>query len=102
MKEFFKKWLGWLADSNRPNHIIVGCFIGAIFGFIPVFIAALAVEFKDWTWNGSKGHVIFGWTSKNGFDWLDIVATLLGGSISSLIVCFLNMNLTFSFLTGFF
>lgn len=102
MKAFFKKWFGWLAGSNRPSHLIVGSIIGSIFGFIPVLIAALAVEFKDWAWNGSKGHIILGWKTKNGFDWLDVAATLIGGAIGSSIVYFCAINYAFSFLTGFF
>lgn len=95
-------WFGWLAASNRPGHLIAGSIIGSIFGLIPVLIAALAVEFKDWAWNGSKGHIIFGWTSKNGFDWLDVAATIIGGAIGSLIVYVFAINYTFSYLTGFF
>lgn len=102
MKAFFKKWFGWLTQSNRSSHIIAGSIIGSIFGLIPVLIAALSVEFKDWAWNGSKGHAILGWTTANGFDWLDVAATLIGGVIGSSILYFCAINYTFSFLTGFF
>lgn len=71
MKKLFKKCFGWLGESDRPLHIIAGYLIGIIFGLIPVIIAALAVEFKDWMWNGHKGWPI----TKNSFDWLDVLAT---------------------------
>lgn len=48
MKKFFKKYFGWLIESNRPKHFIAGFFIGGFLGFIPVIVAALTAEFKDW------------------------------------------------------
>lgn len=84
MKQFFKKYLGWLLESNRPKHFIVGFFIAGVVGIIPVIVAAFAAEYKDWAWNGSKGrYPIFGWKTSNGFDWLDLFATVLGGAIIS-------------------
>lgn len=99
MKKFFKKYFGWLIESNRPKHIIAGFFIGGFFGFISVIVAALTAEFKDWAWNGSKGYPIFGWKTKYGFDWLDVLATLIGGAIICGISCF---SPDFRFLTGIF
>lgn len=58
MKKFFKKYFGWLIESNRPKHLIAGFVIGGFLGFVPVIVAALTAEFKDWAWNGSKGYPI--------------------------------------------
>ena len=60
--------MNWLKKSNRPKHILYG-FIGALIGTI-LFTAGLAVgkEYADKKWGGE-------------FDWLDILATLLGGIV---------------------
>lgn len=60
--------MNWLKKSNRPKHILYG-FIGALIGTI-LFAAGLAVgkECADKSWGGK-------------FDWLDILATLLGGIV---------------------
>ena len=62
----------WLNDSNRPMHVKYG-IPTALFGTI-VFTAGVAVgmEYKDWK-NGGK------------FDWLDIVATMIGGLIGQIL-----------------
>lgn len=76
MKKYFK----WLLESNRPKHILVGFAIGATLGVSAVFAAAASAEVKDWLWNGKRGG-IFGWIKGNGFDWLDFLATMVGGVI---------------------
>lgn len=80
------RYFKWLTESNRPKHIIVGFFIGLIFGITGAFIAAASAEVKDWMWNGQKGGV-FGWIKGNGFDWLDFAATMIGGAIGFGIRC---------------
>lgn len=74
--------MSWLTESNRMKHFLyaIPC---ALIGTI-LFAAGLALgmEFKDRQWGGK-------------FDWLDIVATLLGGLIGqalqiSIIICVTN------------
>lgn len=76
MNRYFK----WLAESNRPKHLIIGILIGLFLGIAAAFAAAASAEFKDWMWNGSRGGKL-GWLKGNGFDWLDFAATMIGGSL---------------------
>lgn len=46
MKKFFKKYFGWLIESNRPKHLIAGFVIGGFLGFVPVIVAALTPSSK--------------------------------------------------------
>lgn len=62
----------WLTESNRNKHLlyaIPAAFIGTI-----LFAAGLAVgmEYKDKLWGGK-------------FDWLDLIATLIGGLIGQIL-----------------
>lgn len=98
MKTLLNKCFGWMIESNRGYHICAGYIIGAIFGIIPVIIAALSVEFKDWQWNGGKGWPV----TKNGFDWLDVAATIIGGLLGLLIALPCHGRFEYSLLTGFF
>jgi fluoride ion exporter CrcB/FEX len=79
MKKYFK----WLTESNRPKHIVVGFFIGLTLGVVAAFVAAASAEMKDWLWNGKRGGT-FGWIKGNGFDWLDFIATMIGGIAGAL------------------
>lgn len=79
MKKYFK----WLTESNRPKHIGVGFFIGLTLGVVAAFTAAASAEMKDWLWNGKRGGT-FGWVKGNGFDWLDFIATMIGGIAGAL------------------
>ena len=79
MKRYFK----WLTESNRPKHIVVGFFIGLTLGVVAAFVTAASAEMKDWLWNGKRGGT-FGWIKGNGFDWLDFIATMIGGIAGAL------------------
>lgn len=79
MKKYFK----WLTESNRPKHILVGFFIGLTLGVVAAFTAAFSAEMKDRLWNGKRGGT-FGWIKGNGFDWLDFIATIIGGITGAL------------------
>ena len=62
----------WITESNRDKHLlyaIPSAFIGTI-----LFVAGLAVgmEFKDKQWGGK-------------WDWLDLIATLIGGIIGQIL-----------------
>lgn len=59
----------WFSESNRWKHFVGGAVL-ALFGtFFCSLGAAGGMEFKDVQWSGS-------W--KN-WDWLDFLATILGG-----------------------
>lgn len=62
----------WITESNRDKHLlyaIPAAFIGTI-----LFVAGLAfgMEFKDKQWGGK-------------FDWLDLLATMIGGLIGQIL-----------------
>ncbi len=99
MKKFLKKYFGWMIGSSRPKHFVAGFVIGGFLGFISVIVAAFTAEFKDWAWNGSKDYPVFGWRAENGFDWLDLLMTVIGGAVICGISC---SNPDFRFLTGIF
>lgn len=86
-----KRYYEWLLESNRPKHILVGFIIGFTLGVSASFAAAASAEMKDWMWCGQKGGR-FGWLKGNGFDWLDFVATMIGGVLGyALRLCVANL-----------
>ncbi len=62
----------WLKENNRIKHLLYAIPIGSIFTIIAVFGCAFGMEFKDKQWEGK-------------FDWLDIVATMIGGVIGQIL-----------------
>lgn len=58
----------WLKESNRSKHLLYAIPIGLVFTILAVLGCAFGMEFKDKQYG-------------NKFDWLDIVATMLGGLI---------------------
>lgn len=64
----------WIKESNRMKHF--GYAIPCALVFTILFVAGLAagMEFKDHQ-NGGK------------WDWLDLLATLLGGAIGQIAQC---------------
>lgn len=62
----------WLTESNRQKHLIYA-IPSALIGTI-LFVAGLAIgmEFKDKLWGGK-------------FDWLDLLATMIGGLIGQIL-----------------
>ena len=62
----------WLAESNRPKHLIYAIPIGLVFTILAVLGCAFGMEFKDKQYG-------------NKFDWLDIAATIIGGLIGQLL-----------------
>ena len=84
MKEFFKKIFSWLGESNRLKHLICGFIISLSCGLDAGLVAGLAVEYKDWAYQGySKGLNPF--QKESGWDWLDVAATSLGAVLGSLV-----------------
>lgn len=62
----------WFAESNRWKHFLYAIPIGFIFTILCVLGVATGMEFKDKMWGGK-------------WDWLDWVATMLGGSVGQVI-----------------
>ncbi len=62
----------WLKESNRQKHFLYAIPIGFVFTILCVIGIALGLEFKDKQYG-------------NKFDYLDILATLLGGMIGQIL-----------------
>lgn len=62
----------WLKESNREKHFLYAIPIGFVFTILCVIGIALGLEFKDKQYG-------------NKFDYLDILATLLGGIIGQIL-----------------
>ena len=58
----------WLTESNRLKHFLYAIPIGFILTILCVIGVASGMEFKDKCWGGK-------------WDWLDWVATVLGGLV---------------------
>ena len=61
----------WITESNRLKHFIYAIPLGILFTIIFVIGIAFGMEIKD---------KMYG----NKFDWLDLVSTILGGTIGQL------------------
>lgn len=70
--------MNWLKESNRLKHLLYAIPIGLILTILAVIGCAFGMEFKDWQYG-------------NKFDWLDILATLIGGLIGQILQVFLLM-----------
>lgn len=66
----------WLNESNREKHFLYAIPLGLVFTILCVLGAASALEFKD-TQYGNK------------WDWLDWIATMLGGIIGQIVQLFI-------------
>ena len=62
----------WLKENNRPKHLLCAIPIGLVFTILAVLGCAFGMEFKDKQYG-------------NKFDWLDISATIIGGTIGQLL-----------------
>lgn len=63
--------MNWIKESNRRKHLLYAIPIGLIFSILAVLGCAFGMEFKDKQYGGK-------------FDWLDIAATMIGGTIGQL------------------
>lgn len=70
--------MNWLKESNRLKHLLYAIPIGLILTILAVIGCAFGLEFKDYQYG-------------NKFDWLDILATLIGGVIGQILQIFLLM-----------
>ena len=62
----------WLTESNRQKHFLYAIPIGLVFTILCVLGVASGMEFKDKEYG-------------NQWDWLDWIATILGGLVGQLI-----------------
>lgn len=60
--------MNWILESNRWKHLIGGCILGLLLTILCAIGCAGGMEFKDKQWGGQ-------------WDWLDFLATILGGLI---------------------
>lgn len=63
--------MSWLTKSNRFKHLIFAIPIGFVFTILCVLGVASGMEFKDKSWGGK-------------WDWLDWLATMIGGLIGQI------------------
>lgn len=63
----------WLLESNRLKHLLFAIPCGLFLTILFVLGLALGMEFKDKQYS-------------NEFDWLDIAATMIGGTIGQIIM----------------
>ena len=70
--------MNWLKESNRVKHLLYAIPIGLILTILAVIGCAFGMEFKDYQYG-------------NKFDWLDILATLIGGIIGQILQVLLLM-----------
>lgn len=68
--------MSWLTKSNRLKHLIFAIPIGFVFTILCVLGVASGMEFKDKSWGGK-------------WDWLDWLATMLGGLVGQLLALLL-------------
>lgn len=75
----------WLKESNRFYHLLIG-FVCALFGtIIGACEVACAMEGKDCQHDTmNAGLPIWKWSFRC-WDWLDWLATMLGGAIGQII-----------------
>lgn len=62
----------WLKESSRLKHLIYAIPIGFIFSMICVIGVASGLEYKDYLYG-------------NKWDWLDWIATLIGGLVGQVL-----------------
>lgn len=65
--------MNWLLESNRLKHLLFAIPCGLFLTILFVLGLALGMEFKDKQYS-------------NEFDWLDIAATMIGGTIGQIIM----------------
>ena len=68
----------WLKESNRIKHLFYAIPIGLVFTILAVLGCAFGMEFKDRQYG-------------NSFDWLDIAATMIGGTVGQVLQIILIM-----------
>ena len=62
----------WLQESNRQKHLLYAIPIGLLFTILCVIGVASGMEFKDKQYRGK-------------WDWLDWIATIIGGIVGQVL-----------------
>ena len=62
----------WLQESNRQKHLLYAIPVGFLFTILCVIGVASGMEFKDKQYGGK-------------WDWLDWIATIIGGIIGQIL-----------------
>ena len=70
-KQYKNKKNMWITESNRTKHFLYAIPIGLVFTILCVLGLAAGMEFKDKSWGGK-------------WDWLDFLATMLGGLVGQM------------------
>lgn len=65
--------MNWLLESNRLKHLLFAIPCGLFLTILFVLGLAFGMEFKDKQYG-------------NEFDWLDVAATMIGGTIGQIIM----------------
>lgn len=64
--------MSWITESNRDKHFLYAIPIGLVLTILAVIGVAFGMEFKDYQYG-------------NKFDWLDLIATIIGGLIGQIL-----------------
>ena len=72
----------WIKESNRWKHIIGGAALSLFFTFFCTLGAAIGMEFKDC--HHDNGDIPFKQWDWSCWDWLDFIATLIGGILGQI------------------
>ena len=62
----------WLQESNRQKHLLYAIPVGFLFTILCVIGLASGMEFKDKQYGGK-------------WDWLDWIATIIGGIVGQVL-----------------
>ena len=63
-----ENFMSWITESNRDKHFLYAIPCGFILSLVFVLGLAIGMEFKDYKYG-------------QGWDWLDLLATVLGGIV---------------------
>ena len=85
MGEKLKLWCKWMLDSNRFRHLISGFIAAALCGIGAAVVGGIAVEYQEWRVGGQKGGILGIFHQGNGFDWVDLLITTVGGVIGAIV-----------------
>lgn len=74
--------MSWFTESNRPKHFKYAILCGLAGTFLFALGVAMGMEYKDYRYG-------------NKWDWLDIVATALGGLVGQALQILLILLIAF-------
>ena len=77
--------MSWITESNRWKHLVCAIPEGLLFTIAFALGCGTGMEVKDCHYDPENaGKPIYKWTFRN-WDWLDWIATAIGGLIGQLI-----------------